>query len=115
MASLNMFKSIRSACQSKEGFDEHTTRRHSVSDPLADQYKGAWFCVKEGLLRPKDNSIEAPECYTLDNSGKPSGKVDVVLLLFNIDVEEKGYEKVNDNFKTKLYELFPDLRFELLI
>ena len=111
MASLDMFKSIRSAYQSKEGFDEHTTRRHSVSDSLADQYKGAWFCVKEGLLRPKDNSIEAPDCYPLDNSGKPSGKVANCF----IDVEEKGCEKVNDNFKTKLYESFPDLRFELLI
>ena len=75
MASLDMFKSIRSAYQSKEGFDEHTTKRHSVSDALADQCKGAWFCIKEGLLRPKDNSIEAPDCYPLDNSGKPRGKV----------------------------------------
>ena len=46
MGSIDVFKASRGAYTSKAGFDEHTTTQHSVTDPLADQLKGAWFCIR---------------------------------------------------------------------
>ena len=54
---------------------------------------------------------EAPDCYPFESVGKPSGKVANCFL----DVEEKGYNTIKDNFNAKLYESFPDSRFELLM
>ena len=98
MRSLDMFKSVHGAYQLKQGFDEHTTTRHSVPDPLADQLKGVWFCIREGLLKAKCNATKAPDCYPLESTGKPSGEVANCFL----DVEEKGYNKIKHNFKAKL-------------
>ena len=55
-------------------------------------------------------SDDSPDVYTLEGSGKPSGKVQKCLL----DVNEKGTKKVAEKFKDKLYEAFPDLHFNLL-
>ena len=110
MGSLDLIKAVRGAYRSKEGFDEHRTTRHSVPDSLGDQLKGAWFCLRKGLLRPKSNSVEA-DCYPLDSLGKPDGKVQKCLH----DVHDKGINKIRDNFKGKLYDCFPDLRFKLLM
>jgi hypothetical protein len=110
MGSIDLFKSVRGAYRSKNGFDEHTTTRHSVPDPFDDKVKGAWFCARKGLLKANVNATEAPDCYPLDCLGKTSGKV----LNCFVDVEEKGNAKVKDNFNSKLYESFSDLRFELL-
>ena len=43
---------IKDAYRGKEAFDDHTTTRHSVSSPLPDQLKGAWFCVNKQLFTP---------------------------------------------------------------
>ena len=104
MGSIDLFKSVRGAYKSKQGFDEHSTTRHSVPDSLDDQIKGAWFCVSKGLLKANVNATGAPDCYPLDCLGKPSGKV----LNCFIDVEENGNAKVKDNFSGKLYESFSD-------
>ena len=110
MGSLDLFKSVRGAYSSKEGFDVHTTSRHSEADPLADQLKGAWFCVQKGLLQADEKSTEKPDCYPLDCEGVPTGQVSNCFL----DVCEKGTRKLKDNFRAKLYDSFPDLRFQLL-
>ncbi|CAB4020812.1 BRCA1-associated RING domain 1 [Paramuricea clavata] len=110
MGSIDLFKASRGAYTSKTGFDEHTTTRHSVADPFADQLKGAWFCLRNGLLDPKREPEEIPCCYPLDGQGKPSGKVSKAFL----DVTEKGVIKISQNFKFKLYDSFPDLRYQLL-
>ena len=110
MGSIDLFKASRGAYTSKAGFDEHTTTRHSVADPFADQLKGAWFCLQNGLLDPKREPEEIPCCYPLDGQGKPSGKVSKAFL----DVTEKGVIKISQNFKFKLYDSFPELRYQLL-
>ena len=109
MGSIDLLKASRGAYTSKAGFDVHSTTRHSVADPFHDQLKGACFCLKNGLLDPSKSS-ESPCCYPLDEGGKPSGKVSKSML----DVIDKGVAKISQNFKYKLYESFPDLRYELL-
>lgn len=111
MGSIDLFKVSREAYTSKAGFDEHTTTRHSVPDPFADQLKGAWFCLRNGLLDPNKEPNDVPNCYPLDGQGKPSGKVSKAF----IDVDEKGRAKISENFKFKLYESFPDIRYQVLI
>ena len=109
MASIDLFKAVRKAYSSKKGFDEHTTQRHHVPNSFPDQLKGMWFCLKNGFLTGTQSSDD-PNVYSLEGSGKPSGKVQKCLL----DVYEKGNKKVVEKFKDKLYESFPDLHFELL-
>ena len=108
--SIDLFKACRGAYTSKAGFDEHTTTRHAVADPIADQLKGTWFCLQNGLLDPKKDPEETPCCYQLDGLGKPGGKVPNACL----DVAEKGKAKISGNFEFKLYESFPELRYKLL-
>jgi hypothetical protein len=111
MGSLDLFKSARKAYRSKAGFDDHTTERHSVPDPLSDQLKGAWFCLKQGLLKPQEQSPDVPKCFPLDGKGTPIGNVPQTFL----DVSKKGCAKIAENFTTKLFESFPDLRYQLLL
>lgn len=108
MGSIDLLKACRKTYTAKEGFDEHSTTRHSVADPFHDQLKGAWFCLQNGLLDPSIDK-ESPCCYPVDG-GKPSGNVAKSLL----GVTDKGIAKISQNFKYKLYESFPDLRYELL-
>ena len=109
MGSIDLLKACRQAYSSKAGFDEHSTTRHSVADPFPDQIKGAWFCLKHGLLNPKANE-EFPHSYALDGDGKPTGRVPKQLL----DVTSKGISKISQNFSFKLYESFPEIRYEVL-
>ena len=109
MGSIDLLKACRKAYSSKEGFDEHSTTKHSVADPFHNQLKGAWFCLKHGLLDPKVNE-ELPCSYGLDGGGKSTGQVSKQLL----DVTDKGIAKISQNFNFKLYEAFPDLRYKLL-
>ena len=92
----------------KDAFDVHPTSRHSVASSLPDQFKGAWFCITKGFFEVsgRDNV----ECYPLDSSCSASGKLAKNLL----DVVIKGREKIKTNFKAKLYETFPDLRYKIL-
>ena len=68
-----------------------------------------WFCLKNDFLKGAQ-SDDPPDVYTLEGSGKPTGKVQKCLL----DVYEKGTRKVAEKFIDKLYDSFPDLHFELL-
>ena len=92
----------------KEGFDIHHTSRHAEQSPLPDQVKGAWFCLQKGFF--KNVSRKAVECYPLDQKGCAFGKVPQNLL----NVVEKGKKKIGERFTAKLYECFPDLRYEIL-
>lgn len=109
MSSIDLFKAVRKAYSSKQGFDEHTTQRHSVPNSFLDQLKGTWFCLKSGFFNGVQ-SDDPPDVYTLEGSGKPSGKVQKC----HLDVNGKGTKKVVEKFKDKLYESFPDLHFDLL-
>ena len=111
IGSIDLFKQTRGAYTSIDAFDVHPTSRHAVADPFLDQLKGAWFCLQNGLLDPSKESEGFPACYPVDGQGKQDGQVSKCYL----DVHEKGVGKITDNFKTKLYDCFPDLRFKLLL
>lgn len=72
-----------------------------MPNSFPDQLKGMWFCLKNGFLTGIQ-SDDRPDVYTLEGSGKPSGKVQKCLL----DISEKGSKKVAEKFKDKLYESF---------
>ena len=108
MGNLDMLTSIRRAYMAKDGFDVHPTSRHSIPSSLPDQFKGAWFCVKNGFFKVQGRSDV--ECYPVDNNCSASGKLTRNLL----DVSVKGREKIKTNFEAKLYESFPDLRYKIL-
>jgi hypothetical protein len=50
------------------------------------------------------------ECYPVDKKGEAVGKVPQNLL----DIVKKGKSKISKQFKAKLYESFPDLRYDIL-
>ena len=88
MVSIYLFKAVRKAYSLKKGFDEHTAQRHHVPNSFPDQLKGMWFCLKNGFLTGTQSSDDT-DVYSLEGSGKPSGKVQICLL----DVYEKGNNK----------------------
>ncbi len=94
---------------SKEGFDVHHTSRHSVQSSLLDQIKGAWFCIQKEFFKCKKRT--EIECYPVGMNGCAAGIVPKNL----IDVISKGKKKVERSYKEKLYECFPDLRYEILM
>ena len=108
MGNLEMLTSIRRAYTAKDGFDVHPTSRHSIPSSLPDQFKGAWFCLKKGYFEVQGRS--EVECYPLETTCLASGKLARNLL----DVTVNGREKIKTNFKAKLYESFPDLRYTIL-
>ena len=60
IGNLDLFRSVRHIYKSKNGFDVHGTRRHSVQSVFQDQLKGAWFCLKNKILqkfRPSRNQV----------------------------------------------------------
>lgn len=109
MGSIDVLKQTRSAYTSRDAFDVHPTSRHAVADSFCDQLKGAWFCLHNGWLDPIKETDGCPG-YSVDGQGKVEGKVSQCYAA----VEEKGKAKLKDNFESKLYDCFPDLRFELL-
>ena len=111
MGSIDLSKQARGEYTSKQAFDVHPTTRHSVADPYRDQLKGAWFCLNKGLLDPTKFPEKLPLCYPIDGLGSEGGPVSKCYL----DIEEKGVAKVTENFKSKLYHSFPDLRYQLLL
>ena len=52
-----------------------------------------------------------PCCYPFDSSGQSNGSVPKAFL----DVMEKGTNKISENFEFKLYDSFPELRYERLL
>ncbi len=109
MANLDLLKCIRRAYMSKEGFDVHHTSRHSVQSSLLDQIKGAWFCIQKEFFKCKKRT--EIECYPVGMNSCAAGIVPKNL----IDVISKGKKKVERSYKEKLYECFPDLRYEILM
>ena len=109
MANLDLVKCVRRAYMSRQGFDVHHTSRHSVQSSLLDQIKGAWFCVQKEFFQCKER--KDIECYPLGTNCCAAGKVPKNL----IDVITKGKEKVKGSYKEKLYECFPDLRYQILM
>lgn len=108
MGNIDLLKFVRKTYMGKEGFDMHNTSRHSEQSPFPDQIKGAWFCLQRGFfVNAKRKEVE---CYPVDKKGEAVGKVPQNLL----DIVKKGKSKISKQFKAKLYESFPDLRYDIL-
>lgn len=103
MANVQLFGKVRRAYADKSAFAIHVTSKHTEQDPLPDQLKGMWFCLKEKLFKPEKGTT----CISQYNTqGQKDGKVKQNL----IDVYGKGVKKVEQNFNQKMYELFPERR-----
>ena len=92
----------------KQGFDIHHSSRHSEQTSFPDQLKGARFCLQKEIF--KNAKRKDVECYPLDNKGIAKG----VLPSNLINIDDKGKKKIKLTFKEKLYDCFPDLRYEIL-
>ena len=102
--SVDLVKMIRDAYKGKESFDVHHTTRHSGASPLEDQVKGAWFWITQRLFSKAVD--DRPVVFKSDSEEK--------VPLFCLDVEQKGVQKIKDNFSKKLHDSFPDVRYTLL-
>ena len=108
MGNIDLLKFVRKVYMGKEGFDMHSTSRHSEQSSFPDQIKGAWFCLKQGFfVNAKRREVE---CYQVDKKGEAAGKVPQNLL----DVIKKGKSKISKQFQAKSYESFPDLWYDML-
>ena len=103
MANIQLFGQVRRAYADKEAFDVHTTSKHKEQDPIADQLKGMWFCIKEGFFQPQEDHTSVHK-YNLQ--GKREGSVAKSLR----DVFDKGIEKIKQKFDQKMYECFVERR-----
>ena len=57
ITNVQLFGQVRRAYADKEPFDVHGTSKHKEQDPMPDQLKGMWFCVKDRFFQPqKDNT-----------------------------------------------------------
>ena len=108
MGNIDLLKFVRKVYMGKEGFDMHSTSRHSEQSSFPDQIKGAWFCFEARFLC--ECQAKEVECYPVDKKGEAAGKVPQNLL----DVIKKGKSKISEQFQGKLYESFPDLRYDML-
>ena len=86
----------------------HHTTRHSEQDPFPDQLKTAWFCLTTEFFVDKGRQ-DVPALPT-DKKGKYDGKLTACFT----DVYDKGVKIIKDNFKSKIYDCFPDLRYRIL-
>ena len=101
---VDFINNVKEAYRGPKAFDDHTTARHSISSPLPDQLKGAWFCITKKIFYEKTNN---------DGTVKGSdGKEKVPK--FCIDVDEKGRDKIKENLNKKLYDTFAYVRYTML-
>ena len=108
MGNINLFKLVRAKYKSKEGFNVYHTSRHSEQSQFPNQLKGAWFCSRNNFFSDKSRP-EIP-CIPLDKKGQSEGKLSSKF----ISVLDKGIKQFQDDFKTKLFACFPDLRYKML-
>ena len=107
--SVDLVSTIKNAYKGPKAFNDHSTTRHSVSSPLPDQLKGTWFCVRKGMFGMNSTDEEVSD---RENSVEGFEMEEVPKMCINVD--EKGWQKLNDGFKKKLFDLFPDIRFVIL-
>ena len=69
-----------------------------------------FVCTVDGLILPKQIVVAL-----LIRLLVKEGQKEKYHLQCYVDVHEKGKAKLRDNFESKLYDCFYDLRFELLL
>ena len=109
MGNIDLLKSCRSAYQSKESFDVHHAVRHTEKSPLPDQVKAAWFCLTKRFFDQRGR--REVRAIPIGKKGIYDGKISSKV----IDSYGKGVEIIKKDFKSKLYNCFPDLRYDILV
>ena len=103
MANVQLFGQVRRAYADREAFDVHVTSKHKEQDPMPDQLKGMWFCLKEKFFQPqKDNTT----VHKYNMQGQCEGSITKSLK----DVFQKGIDKIKQKFDQKMYECFAERR-----
>ena len=109
MGNIDLSKSCRAAYHSKESFDIHHTVCHSEKSPFLDQVKAAWFCLTGSFFAHGGKKEVRP--IPVGKKGIYNGKISRKVM----NPYEKGVEIIQQNFESKLYNCFPDLRYDILI
>ncbi len=99
MVNIEAFSTIRAAYSSPSAFDVHPTSHHKEQDPIHDQLKAMWFCLKENVISDDASDDVIPK---MTKEGNCEGNVQQSL----IDVYSKGKLKVKQQFSRMLYEKF---------
>ena len=106
---IDIVRSVRECYLGRDAFDDHTTKRHSAPSSIPDQLKGAWFSLSKGLICSlKSDSL--PRVVTSSDTDDNPATVPKFLL----HVHAKGVAKMSANFTKKIYDSFPDTRFQIL-
>ena len=109
MGNIDLLKSCRAAYKDKESFDVHHTSRHSEKSSFPDQLKAGWFCMtKEFFANQRRKEVRT---IPLGKKGILQDKISSKVIFSY----EKGVEKIKKDLKVKLYECFPDLRYNILV
>ncbi|CAB4032916.1 Hypothetical predicted protein [Paramuricea clavata] len=92
-----------------ESFDVHHASRHSEKSSFPDQLKAGWFCMtKEFFANQRRKEVRT---MPLGKKGILQDKISSKVIFSY----EKGVEKIKKDLKVKLYECFPDLRYNILV
>ena len=92
---------------SKQNFNVHPTKKHKEQDPLIDQLKGMWFCLREDIVSCIEGR-KVVKVFPLDGSNAR----EVQLPKACCEVYKKGCTKIEKEFKKKLHECFPIARMD---
>ena len=104
MLNLKAIGDTRHAYAGCDAFDVKRSSKHTVQDPLPDQARVMWFCVKEGFFQHNDGASPNMYATTATDSDASPNKVKNMF----INVYQKGQEKVKKHFSKKLYDSFPE-------
>lgn len=109
MGNIDLLKSCRAAYKSRESFDVHHTSCHSEQSPFPDQLKAGWFCLTKDFFANRGR--KEVKAIPLGKKGAFQDKISSKV----VSSYDKGVQIIKDNFKSKLYECFPDLRYDILV
>ena len=74
MINVEAFTTIREAYSTPRAFNVHPTSHHKEQDPLHDQLKGMWFCLKQKIIAVDVTASTIPK---INNQGEVERNVDV--------------------------------------
>ena len=100
---------MHAAYKSRESFDAHHTTRHSEQSAFPDQLKAGWFCLTKQFFSIKGR--KDVDAIHLGKKGQFEGKISSSA----VGAYEKGVDKIKKDFKAKLYNCFPDIRYNILV
>ena len=105
MLNLKAIDDTRHAYVGPNGFNVTRGSKDTTQDPLPDQARVMWFCLKEGFFTHIGAVCKLFTTTTTDGQVSPA-KIKSTF----INVYSRGQQKVKDHFDRKLYDSFPEWR-----